>query len=383
MLLDDMSLCTGCYACVSICPKHCIQMKENSEGFWYPEVDVDSCIDCGLCEKSCPIRQDNEKNTHPTAYMATNKDTEIRLKSSSGGIFTLLAQTVLNRGGVVFGAAFTKDFKGVEHIAVSSSSELYKLQGSKYLQSKIGNAFFKAKELLEMGTPVLFTGTPCQIGGLYSFLNKSYENLITQDCICHGVPSPMVWRKYLASRENSLSSIIKNVFFRAKHTGWKEYSLLLEFENGKQSSQSFYNDWYMQGFLNNLYLRESCYRCSFKSLDRQSDITLADFWGIEAICPSFDDDKGTSLVLVNSDKGRELWLELNDRIHSQRVQLEKAIAYNSAAIRSASKHPQRAKFFKRIQRHSVDASVKKFLQSSILKKVQIKTKRIIKRIIKR
>lgn len=198
--VHDKSLCSGCGACFNICPENCIKMCEDSEGFLYPEADKSKCIDCGLCEKACPIFKEYKGNPEGRAYACINKDESVRMESSSGGIFRLIAEYVLAKGGVVFGAAFDEDLT-VHHILAESPGEIYKLQGSKYVQSRIENTYKKAKEYLENGRMVLFTGTPCQISGIKAYLNKDYENLILQDIVCHGVPSGKVWKKYVNFRE--------------------------------------------------------------------------------------------------------------------------------------------------------------------------------------
>ena len=234
--VEEKSRCSGCHACSNACPKNCIQMTSDEEGFWYPQVDKEKCINCGLCEKVCPIihkwQPDDSRTT--TAMAAINLNEEIRLKSSSGGIFTLIAEEIIKQGGVVFGAALTDDFRSVHHIYVDNTDDLEKLRGSKYVQSKIGDTYKQAKDYLDSGRKVLFTGTPCQIGGLYSYLRTPYENLFTQDIICHGVPSPMVWEKYIEGHERKASSKTNIVTFRNKANGWKAYSVFIGFDNYKE-----------------------------------------------------------------------------------------------------------------------------------------------------
>ena len=199
-------------------------MKEDQEGFWYPEVDVNQCINCGLCEKRCPILNDMKVDNQPQAYACYNKDEIIRKGSSSGGVFTLLASLVIEKGGIVYGATFNNE-NMVEHIKVDNINDLNKLRGSKYVQSKIGNTYFEIKDYLNQGRPVYFSGTPCQIDGLLAFLNKKYDNLILQDIVCHGVPSPKVWKKYLEQFNIEEDA---NISFRDKSTGWDSYSFTID-----------------------------------------------------------------------------------------------------------------------------------------------------------
>lgn len=344
--INDKKMCMGCHACASYCPKHCISMQADAEGFLYPCVDIEICIGCNLCEKICPLKNDNiwSNATVCESYAAKNKDDNIRLQSSSGGIFTLIAETILSKGGVVCGAAFNNKFE-VEHICIETKDELYRLRGSKYAQSSIGTSYEIVKKFLIEGRSVLFTGTPCQVGGLKSYLKKDYDNLVCQDIICHGVPSPEVWKKYVELREKKTESKVRKIFFRNKKHGWKTFSLRFEFENGKEYERIYDEDLFLRGFLKNLYLRPSCYDCGFKTLKRQSDITLADFWGIENIIPDMFDNNGISWVIINSSKGKELLENIKDKIIYEKVDVDKAIAYNPAITKSASCSAQRKIFF--------------------------------------
>lgn len=376
--ITDAFKCSGCHSCVNICPKKCIDMTADSEGFLYPKVNSSLCINCGLCERACPIINSFDGNDNSSAFAAVNKNDKIRLESSSGGIFTLLAENVLEKGGVVFGAAFTDDFKEVTHIAVIDKEHLYKLRGSKYLQSKIGDTYKQAEDYLKKGICVYFSGTPCQIAGLYSFLGKEYNNLYTQDIICHGVPSPLVWQRYLELRERKAQSKAQNVFFRRKNTSWKNYNFCIEFENGAKYEKCASQDTYMRGFLFNLYLRPSCYACGFKSVNRHSDITLADFWGIQNIMPDIDDDKGTNLLIVHSKKGNELLQQIEQSVITKEVSLNSAIKYNPSMIYSSNIHSKRKRFFKKNSNSLIDTLIESCLKVSIYKRTLRKIKRYIK-----
>ena len=364
--------CSGCHACANACPKGCISMVSDEEGFWYPQVDKSKCIDCGLCEKVCPIihkwQPDDSRTT--TAMAAINTNEEIRLKSSSGGIFTLIAEKIIDQGGVVFGAAFSDDFKTVRHICVDNIADLDKLRGSKYVQSKIGDTYKQAKEYLDSGRKVLFTGTPCQIGGLYSYLRKPYENLFTQDIICHGVPSPMVWERYVDFHEKKSASSTQRMFFRHKKYGWKTYAVLFEFSNNTAYVKRLHEDAYMRAFLSNSCLRPSCYACSFKSIKRQADITLADFWGIQNVLPEMDDDKGTSLVMVHSEKGRVLLDELSDKIKSRTVYTDIIEKYNPSIAKSVAVNDKREGFLKDIRTEDFEMTVAKYTKLSVYKRAR-------------
>lgn len=340
----DKHNCCGCAACVQACPKQCISFNEDEQGFRYPLVDESLCVDCGLCEKVCPVIHQSDPKKPLKVYAAQNPNEEIRLKSSSGGIFTLLAEAVIDEGGVVFGARFDKNWE-VEHGYTESKEGLAAFRGSKYLQSRTGETYKQARDFLKAGRKVLYSGTSCQIAGLKKFLRKEYENLITVDVVCHGAPSPLVWRTYLddfkkcpkgTAGKNSVCSslnempVITGISFRDKSTGWKKFGFVLR---GKSASQADKNtvlssvntgekhdvllhetldkNLFMQVFLKNLCLRPSCSACPAKSGKCGSDITLADYWGIWNYYPEWDDDKGTSLVLINSIKGDEYYKRLD------------------------------------------------------------------------
>lgn len=320
--IKDKSACCGCAACVQRCPKQCISLKEDKEGFLYPIVDKNTCINCGLCEKVCPIIGPNDPREPLKVYAAKHKDDEIRMKSSSGGIFTLLAEQIIDEGGVVFGSRFDEYWE-VMHDYTETKEGLAVFRGSKYVQSRIGNTFQQAENFLKQGRKVMFTGTPCQIAGLKRFLRKEYENLLAVDFVCHGVPSPKVWRMYLDETlarqgigKNTVLShamlrqkFIRSVEFRSKSTGWKKFSFALTLTkasadgegNSVLLSSIFEENLFMQAFLNDLILRPSCYQCVCKAGRSGADITMGDFWGIEKIRPELDDDKGCGLVLDYSN----------------------------------------------------------------------------------
>ncbi|MBY6917964.1 4Fe-4S dicluster domain-containing protein [Clostridium botulinum] len=365
--------CSGCYGCANICPKQCISMKSDNEGFWYPKIDKDKCINCGLCEKVCPIinKSTDEKNDI-ISYACKNKDNKTRNTSSSGGIFSLLCNCVISKNGVVFGAAFNKEFE-VNYMYAETVEQCEKFKGSKYVQSKIGNTYRQAKEFLDSGRIVLFSGTPCQISGLDSFLMKKYENLIMIDIACHGVPSPLVYKNYIESLENNNNSNISLFSFRDKSTGWKNYSLKVDFNNKKQVKEIGYNNIYIKGFLNDIYLRPSCYECKFKKPTTSADITLADYWGVQNIHPEFDDDKGTSLVLVNSKKGQDLFNEISHNMDFIKTDLDYAIRNNPCIVRPVKYNPKREKFFSEMNDNNIEKIIHKYTKVTFTQKVKRKT----------
>lgn len=371
--------CSGCGACKGVCPVGAIELKQDSEDFLYPKVDTEKCVSCRLCLNRCPVisKAEVDESREPVAFAAKTRDIQTLLSSSSGGIFGELAKFVLNNGGVVFGAAYDEALC-VKHTYIDTKVELRKLQGSKYVQSKVGNAYDDAKKFLDEGRMVLFTGTPCQIAGLYSFLNKPYENLITQDIICHGVPSPMVWKNYIKGREAISGSKVSQVDFRCKRLGWKKYSLRLGFENETEYVMFHGEDLFFKCFLNNICLRPSCYSCAFKNKKRQSDITLADFWGIENVCRDFDSDNGASLVIVNSKKGLTLFENIFEKIIYQYVDFEQAIKNNTAMISSVSMNAKRNRFMEKVKESSI-FEAEKYLKKSIAQKIKSKAISILKK----
>lgn len=360
--IKEKSDCCGCLACVSACPQKCIQIKEDNEGFLYPEVDKSQCINCSLCQRSCPILNQLEKRYPLNVYAAKNKDEQIRQLSSSGGIFTLLAERIIDEGGVVFGARFNSNWD-VIHDYTETKEGLTAFRGSKYVQSYMGDCYQKAKSFLQQGRKVMYTGTPCQIAGLKNYLRKDYDSLLTVDVVCHGVPSPKIWRMYLdeiarkvgkntvLSHPISEKPEIKSIDFRSKSTGWKKYSFALTLSkataDGEKNtvllSSIFTENPYMNVFLSNLSLRPSCYACPAKSGKSGSDITLADFWGIEDVLPEFDDDKGASIVMVLTPKGYNIFNNLS--CNKSAVTYSDVIKMNKSIETSVNEHPNRKFLF--------------------------------------
>lgn len=366
----DQMQCTGCAACAAGCPQKCITMEKNKEGFLIPNVNYSACINCGMCRNTCPVaNKPMDDNDEPESYAVINKDEKTRLNSSSGGVFSLIAKEIISRGGIVFGAAFDERFN-VQHISIEAIQEIEKLQGSKYVQSNVGNIYEQVRDYLENGRWVLFSGTPCQISGLKAFLRKEYEKLITQDLICHGVPSPLVWRKYVEHRENIASASAKKISFREKDESWKRYAISFLFENGTKYRSVLTDDYYMQGFLGHLYLRTSCHNCSFKQTHRESDLTLADFWGIEKVLPTMNDAKGVSLVLVHSIKGKELLETIKENTIIQKVAFEDSIRDNRSYVISCQPSPFRKQFFNSIHKKRIDKLVKKYCGTGLGAKIR-------------
>lgn len=359
--------CTGCHACYNICPKNAIQMVKNSEGFLYPIIDKKKCIECNLCNKICPLFKNtkNKVDKLPETYACYNKNDEIIKESSSGGMFYLLAEEILSKNGVVFGAGYDEEYN-VKHMKIERIEELPKLMGSKYVQSIIESTYKETKELLEDGRYVLYTGTPCQIEGLVGYLRKSYDKLYLQDIICHGVPSPEIWEKYKKNLEKKYGSKIKEISFRSKNISWANFSLYAKFENGEEYIFDKNNDLYLKTFLNDIALRESCYDCKFKKVNRLSDITLADFWGISKIDSDIANNKGTSLLLIHTEKGKKLFEDIKNKIEYQKEEFNTAISVNRNMIYSADKlKKERTKFFTNLQEKN---DIEKVLRESTVER---------------
>lgn len=367
----DKKDCCGCEACVQRCPRHCISLHEDEEGFLYPRVDASACIDCGLCERVCPVLNRGVEHEPFASYAAKNRNDEIRMTSSSGGIFSALAEGTLSEGGVVFGAMFDSEWN-VVHGYVEGKEELRRLRGSKYVQSHIVCSYKQTEEFLKQGRKVLFSGTPCQIAGLRHFLRKEYDNLLLVDVICHGVPSPGVWRRYLKEEvalkcdpKNTVlprpirgrDAHVEDISFRDKTLGWKKFSfsLVLSTTNGSGEKFSFcsrshlYENPFMKGFLADIYLRPSCYYCPVKCGRSGSDITLGDFWGVDGVMPELDDDRGVSAVLVNTPHGAEALKKSGVSLWP--VEYSQILRRNPALVRSvAEPYKKRVKFFASRQR---------------------------------
>ncbi len=344
--VSDRKECVGCNGCRQVCPTQCITMQQDTLGFEYPKVEREKCIGCKLCEKVCPILNQNGPRRPLQVFAAKNPQESIRLHSSSGGVFTALAEEVIKGGGVVFGAKFDKNFD-VVHGYTDSNEGLREFQGSKYVQSRIGETFSEAKRFLDAGKIVLFSGVPCQINALRLFLRKDYGNsLICIDMVCHGVPGPGVWQSYLNNTISKLGispSDITSLTFRDKRLGWRRFGLAIT-----STTSTFYQPLdenpYIQVFLKNLDLRPSCYNCPAKCGKSHSDITLADFWKMRKFHPDFFDDKGVSLLMVNTGTGKELvektGLELTLSSYQQ------GLYGNPSIEESATLPPDRASFIK-------------------------------------
>ena len=347
--IDDKKECCGCWACYNICPKHCIDMKEDEEGFRYPSVDTSLCIDCGLCEKVCPIINSDKTDTphKQEGLLVQNKDERIRRESTSGGAFTAIATWIIRQGGVVFGAGYRKGTFIVEHQAVEREEDLNIFRNSKYVQSNVGNTYHMAVDFLKAGRWVCFSGTPCQIEGLKGYLrNREYEKLVCVDLVCHGIPSPRILTRYIEAQRSLIGGEFTNVLFRDKHYGYHYSSFsIYNKDQEKDYHKGVDTNAYLRAFFNNLSDRPSCYDCRFKKRYRKSDITLWDCFSIENFTKEFD-GKGTTRVLVQSEKGRMIMDSVKTDLRMVEVEPDKLVAGVREMFHSVPMNPQRVEFFK-------------------------------------
>ena len=380
--IRHQSDCCGCEACVQVCPKRCIDFLRDDQGFLYPLVDKEVCVDCGLCEKVCPvINKSTLLQSTPTTLYAVKSDDAIREQSSSGGFFSLIADVVLTKGGVVYGAAFDEAFN-VFHLRVDNIANLHKLRGSKYVESRIGKTFIECERDLKEGKFVMYTGTPCQISALGHYLSKDYDNLIKVEVVCHGVPSPMIYQQYL--KETVIKSVedrtITKVNFRTKLGSWKKFFFTIEYKDGcdvNEYKECVTDSLYMKGFLNGLYIRPSCFECPAKNFTSCADFTIADFWGQEYTFPEFDDDKGVSAVFTNSPKAQEVFNQISAAVLER--PFTDFIKYNPSLMKAPVQTCYYGKFWKLYYKtRNLRVSIIKANNISILVRIFNKIKRAIK-----
>lgn len=346
----DMNKCYGCFACANVCPKNCIELKQNDEGFFMPHVNTEKCVDCGLCDKVCIIDKSNDDlikhSRKPTCYYGYHKNDELRKRSASGGIAYALSDYCIRSGGVVFGVV-GKLFEDVHHVKACTSEELKALCGSKYVQSRIGHTYLEAKTELKSGRKVLFTGTPCQIAGLYSYLGKDYDNLLTVDLMCHGVPSQKVLIEEVKEIEKEKGKI--RWIGRSGKYKFSPSQYIIEFENGNEEVIDEKGMHFRQAFVANLIQRKSCNDCKFSRLPRIGDITVGDqFLGFGRKSLKFLDPKniGVSSIVVNSEKGLKSINNLDDSFYFGRMTLERTILTHSTLTKGINESPRRKEYFK-------------------------------------
>ena len=397
--------CSGCTACASVCPKECITMLEDSEGFIYPSINTEECINCGLCEKTCPILNstsgyeksavvslDKESLTHqiveeldnkPKSLVVYNYDTEVRENSTSGGAISAIANYIISMGGVVVGAEFNQDYE-VEHGIATDVEEVSLFRGSKYVQSKLDGIFKKIKEYLDDDKWVLYIGTPCQVAGLKAFLHgKEYEKLVAVDVFCHGVGSPLYWKEYIRFIKNKTKKQIQAIKFREKTYGYNSACLAIYFSDGSYIKKGHDEDYYWAAFSKCMIFRPSCYECAFKAIKHSySDFSVGDYWRADSLPNSFKNANGNSLVIIQSEKGTKILNEINHELEICEVDLEKALLVNggwqvSKLISSSYMPKERNEVFKSLEKYGFEKTAKRFTSISIL----VRLKGIIKPIL--
>jgi coenzyme F420-reducing hydrogenase beta subunit len=357
------------------------------EGFYRPVINADKCVQCGACERACPwtnpVSNPNFASDAPQTVAAFAKNESIRLESSSGGIFTVLAEKILDDGGVVIGVAQVEPTK-FGHVIVDNKADLVKLRGSKYVLADAGVIYRTVHSLLKTGKRVLFSGTPCQVAALYAVLGKSSASpeLTTVDIVCHGTPSVKVFEKYVQEQNFNRKASLETINFRDKRTGWSGYSLSLSFVGGDSLLVHHNQSKYMRLFLNGICQNRSCDNCHYRNLPRIADITLGDFWGIAKYHPEMDDNRGTSVVLLNTNHGKALFDSVADKVALCESNVEYAIAGNPCIVRSSKPHPKRAEFFANLDKYTMNGLIHKYCPyPSFLKRLYIKARRTMKRIV--
>ena len=362
--------CNGCGICTLVCPKKCIRMEQDNEGFYYPVIDEEKCIHCNRCKNICSNDR-NVQNYNRKAYIAINNNDIERKKSASGGMFIILAKYVIEKEGVVFGVKYD-DNLNVVHDEATAIEECEKFMGSKYVRSECFDIYEKVRNYLEKNRWVLFTGTPCQCNALKVYLNKDYEKLIICEIICHGNPSPTIFKKYVEEKEKIKSKKIIDIKFRSKENGWSNSTPIIEYEDkSKEEDPTLY-----RAFMAELISRPSCYPCNFVDTNRISDFTIGDMWGIAKIKPDMNDGKGVSLVVVSSDKGKKVLDELKDKMRLQEIDIDVAFLYNHH--KNVKENKKRSKFFKNMDKNkSIINLMQKYSKKTLISKIVDRGKRVI------
>ena len=376
--------CFGCGACINICPVKAIVMKEDEKGFNYPQIDKSKCIHCGACVKTCPynnltINSDLKKHF----YAVKIKDDNIRKISTSGGAFYGMASEIINNNGVVYGALYNKNL-AVVHNRITKIEDITKMMGSKYVQSSTENIFGNVKKDVEAGKKVLFTGTPCQIAAIKSFLKKDYSNLILCDIICHGVPSPKTFKDHLSYIEEKRKKNIKNYLFRIKDNGWHSTNHLekIVYEDESIDSSSILSQSFKYFFYSCKTFRDSCFECPFSNVEhRLSDLTIGDFWGIEKNYPSFDDDLGISLCIIHTKKGMKFFDDIKNKYHIIETEKDKSLQEN--LIKPTDRPENIEQFWKEYNEKGYDYVLKKYTPYGFKNSIIYSIKKLIKKIINR
>lgn len=377
--IKDKTTCCGCTACSSICPKGCIEMRTDEEGFLYPHVRENECINCNVCEKACPILNhiENEENLEQTAAIVQNKDQEICRQSTAGGAFTAIAEYTIDKGGIVFGVEIRPDYT-VRHTTVETKDELVKFRNSKYVQSDVGNAYVLAKKHLESGRLVCFSGTPCQIEGLRHYLKKDYENLILVDVVCRAVPSPGVWKKYIAM-ETERYGDMQSIRFRDKTLGYQYSTMELKDNRGNVYRGGIESQPWLRMFFSGMIIRPSCTECVFRSRYRNSDFTIWDCFNVYSIDKSFNEDIGTTRMLIHTKKGKQIFEQIKSSFTYKDLDANAAVKGVQEMIESPRAHRRKNEFFSDIEELSMSELLQKYYPETIKIKLKKNTRLLLNR----
>ena len=339
--------CCGCGACEFVCPKGCVRMEPDGAGFRYPSVDDGACVSCGRCLKTCPVAGPLHEAGVRKALWAINKNADELERSSSGGVFCLLAEDTYRRGGAVYGAAFAPDFKSVRHIRTTGVAELGRIMGSKYVQSTVSSDVYRQiEEDLRAGAPVLFAGTGCQVSAIVSAMaakGVDRGNLLAVDVICHGVPAPKLWALWASHKERHAGERLQSMAFRDKAIGWPAYCLAYGYARQKDERVKHSHDWYFKAFLNNVALRASCFNCPSRR-HPSSDVTLGDYWGVQRAHPDLSSDMGVSAVILNTEKGQEAVAAISESLNFGATELGEIVKGNPSLVEDERKPGDRDEF---------------------------------------
>lgn len=371
--MKDKTKCSGCGACYSVCPRKCISMKEDDEGFLYPDIDNTVCVDCGLCEKVCPMKKNNEKNKGVLySCILQHSDDDILKQSTSGAAFTPIAEYILDNGGVVFGVQMQMSNCLVKHIKIEKKEKIAKFRGSKYVQSNVGDTFIEAKEELDNGRLVCFSGTPCQIQGLQNYLKKDYNNLVKVDVVCRGVPSPGIWKSY--SDYLGTKGEIENISFRNKTLGYQYSTMEIRYKDGKIERNGIESDQWLRMFFSGMTLRPSCSNCNFRTIERCSDFTIWDCFNVSDITKEIDETKGATKMLIHTKKGLDIFNDIKKNFYVVEVSVEKITKEINATVYENKKKNE---FIEDYNKLSMEELLDKWFPMSMKVKMKMYLRRIL------
>lgn len=378
--VTNKTKCCGCTACVNICPKKCIIMKQDNEGFQYPHVDIERCINCRLCDKSCPILNKRKINKELNAVAVQNKEKNTLYHSAAGGAFSAIATVTIENGGVVYGAAYDENMV-VRHKLACTIDELNEFRSSKYVQSDLGNVYVDVEKKLQQGKEVCFSGTPCQVAGLKNYLKKEYSSLVTVDLVCKGVGSPEVLRQYVELQEKKYKSTIIGMNFKRKTYGYHSSTMSVDFNNGKSYSCGGITDPMMRSFRANICLRPSCSECSFKGRHRESDLTIFDCWHYSELTGKKDDDRGHTAVLIHSEKGKQRIQQCGELLKVDKINPDEVIELDGIMVEHCvTNHKKRDAYMRILESEGLERAIEECIPITSIDRYKEASKEILYRI---